>query len=92
LFIAYFPTQRKGDTIHSPKNCLPGAGWIPAESSRIWIDQQGGNKIQVNRILVTKGADRALVLYGYQAHSRVILSEYGAKYYLVADAISYEPL
>jgi len=87
LFIAYFPSQRTGDTIHSPKNCLPGAGWIPAETNRIWIDQQGGSKIQVNRILVTKGADRALVLYWYQAHGRVTPSEYAAKYYLVADAI-----
>jgi EpsI family protein len=87
LFIAYFPSQRMGDTIHSPKNCLPGAGWIPTETSRIWIDQQAGNRIQVNRILVTKGVDRALVLYWYQAHSRVTPSEYGAKYYLIADAI-----
>jgi len=87
LYIAYFPSQRTGDTIHSPKNCLPGAGWIPAESSHIWIDQPGGHKVEVNRILVTKGAERALVLYWYQAHGRVTPSEYGAKYYLVADAI-----
>ena len=87
LFIAFFPSQRAGDTIHSPKNCLPGAGWIPAETSRIWIDHPGGNKVEVNRILVTKGAERALVLYWYQAHGRVTPSEYGAKYYLVADAI-----
>jgi EpsI family protein len=87
LYIAYFPSQRTGDTIHSPRNCLPGAGWIPAETSHIWIDQPGGKKIEVNRILVTKGAERALVLYWYQAHGRVTPSEYGAKYYLVADAM-----
>ena len=87
LFIAYFPSQRTGDTIHSPKNCLPGAGWIPAETSRIWIDLQGANRIEGNRILVIKGAERALVLYWYQAHGRVTPSEYKAKFYLVADAI-----
>jgi EpsI family protein len=87
LYIAYFPSQRTGDTIHSPKNCLPGAGWIPAETSHIWIDQPGGKQIEVNRILVTKGAERALVLYWYQARGRVTPSEYGAKYYLVADAM-----
>jgi len=87
LYIAYFPSQRAGDTIHSPKNCLPGAGWMPAETSHIWIDEPGGDKIEVNRILVTKGAERALVLYWYQAHGRVTPSEYGAKYYLVADAM-----
>src|SRR5437868_2592139 len=27
LFIGYFPSQRTGTTIHSPKHCLPGAGW-----------------------------------------------------------------
>ena len=87
LYIAYFPSQRTGDTIHSPKNCLPGAGWIPAETSHISIDQPDGNRIEVNRILITKGAERALVLYWYQAHGRVTPSEYGAKYYLVADAM-----
>jgi EpsI family protein len=87
LYIAYFPSQRVGDTIHSPKNCLPGAGWIPAETSHIWIDQRDDKRIEVNRILVTKGAERALVLYWYQAHGRVTPSEYGAKYYLVADAM-----
>jgi EpsI family protein len=87
LYIAYFPSQRAGDTIHSPKNCLPGAGWIPAETTHIWIDGSDGDKIEVNRILVTKGAERALVLYWYQAHGRVTPSEYGAKYYLVADAM-----
>jgi EpsI family protein len=87
LYIAYFPSQRAGDTIHSPKNCLPGAGWIPAETSHIGIEQPSGKNVEVNRILVTKGAERALVLYWYQAHGRVTPSEYGAKYYLVADAI-----
>ncbi len=87
LLIAYFPSQRAGDTIHSPKNCLPGAGWVPAEASRIWLEQQDGRKIEVNRILVKKGADQALVLYWYQAHGRVTPSEYAAKYFLVSDAI-----
>jgi uncharacterized protein DUF3485 len=27
LFIAYFPSQKAGDTIHSPNHCLPGARW-----------------------------------------------------------------
>ena len=88
LFIAFFPSQRKGDTIHSPKNCLPGAGWIPVQSARIWIVGQGGQKIEVNRFLIEKGSDRALVLYWYQAHGHATPSEYRAKYHLVADAIA----
>ncbi len=87
LFIAFFSSQRQGDTIHSPKNCLPGAGWVPTESTRIWMDGQNGRKIEVNRYLLEKEGERALVLYWYQAHGQVTPSEYAAKYRLVADAI-----
>lgn len=87
LYIAYFPSQRTGDTIHSPKNCLPGAGWVPDQSTRIPIAIAGGTSLLVNRYIVSKGLARALVLYWYQAHGRVTPSEYWAKVYLVTDAI-----
>jgi EpsI family protein len=87
LYIAYFPSQRTGDTIHSPKNCLPGAGWVPDESSRIAIRTSNGSSMLVNRYIVSQGMSRALVLYWYQAHGRVTPSEYWAKIFLVSDAI-----
>jgi|SRR5215831_5042785 len=87
LFIAYFPTQRTGDTIHSPKNCLPGAGWRPVESSRINLELPDHEPFQANRYVIAKGQDRQLVLYWYLAHNRALASEYWAKYYLVADSI-----
>jgi EpsI family protein len=87
LFIAYFPSQRTGDTIHSPQNCLPGAGWSPLERSRMELAGPGGRRIEVNFFVIGKGLDKQVVLYWYQAHGRVVASEYSAKYYLVADAI-----
>jgi len=87
LFIGFFPTQRAGDTIHSPKNCLPGAGWKPVESAHLFIESPGKRPTAVNRYIVEKGLDRALVLYWYQAHGRATPSEYWAKFYLVSDAI-----
>ncbi len=39
--------------------------------------------------MVSKGEDKSVVLYWYQARDRVIASEYRAKFYLVADAIRY---
>ena len=87
LFLAYFPSQRTGDTVHSPRNCLPGSGWTPVQSSRMLLGVPGGANITVNRYLIAKAADRMLVLYWYQAHGRAVASEYWAKFYLVADAI-----
>jgi EpsI family protein len=87
FFVAYFPSQRAGDTIHSPKNCIPGSGWTLLESSRITIKRPEGVDLPANRYLIQKGADRQLVIYWYQAHGRAVASEYLAKFYLVADAI-----
>jgi len=87
LFLAYFPSQRAGDTIHSPKHCLPGSGWLPTESSRISISFPGRAPFEANRYVIAKGGDRQLVLYWYWAHDRALASEYWAKFYLVADSI-----
>lgn len=88
FFLAFFPSQRTGDTIHSPQNCLPGAGWAPTEAGRKILDGRGGMKLIVNRYVISKGLNRQLVLYWYQSHGRVVASEYRAKFYLVADSIS----
>jgi EpsI family protein len=87
LFIAYFPSQRTGDTIHSPKNCLPGAGWVPLESGRLTMPGGDHRPITINRYVVAKGEAQQLVLYWYQAHNRVTASEYWAKWYLISDSI-----
>lgn len=87
LFVAYFPSQRSGDSIHSPKNCLPGAGWSPVESGRVTLSLPGQAPFPANRYVIAKGEDRMLVLYWYLAHDRAVASEYWAKLYLVTDAM-----
>lgn len=87
LFIAYFPSQRSGNSIHSPKNCLPGSGWSIESSSVTNLPLPDETSVPVNRYVVSKGAERALVLYWYQAHGRVDYSEYRAKFDLVSDSL-----
>jgi EpsI family protein len=87
LFLAYFPSQRTGDTIHSPKHCLPGAGWSPIESGQVPLSFPGRASFQANRYVIAKGDDRQLVIYWYWAHDRAVASEYWAKFYLVTDSI-----
>ena len=90
LYVGYYQSQRQGDTIHSPLNCLPGAGWIPVEQGRQALrvpTAHGPKAIEVNHVVIEKGLDRQLVLYWYQSHDRVIASEYWGKIYMVIDAI-----
>ncbi len=52
LYIAYFPTQKAGDTIHSPNHCLPGSGWVPTAREVVQIARPGGSSFPVNRYVV----------------------------------------
>ena len=90
LYIGYWHSQRQGDSIHSPLNCLPGAGFEPVSQGYMNIPDSrtpGAPDLKVNRYVVQKGIDRQLVIYWYQSHGRVIASEYWSKFYLVADAV-----
>lgn len=92
LYIGYYQSQRQGDTMHSPLNCLPGAGWEPLSKGNIQIavpvaSASAARDITINRYVIQKGLDRQLVLYWYQAHGRVIASEYWGKFFLIKDAV-----
>lgn len=88
LFVAWFQSQRGGRTQpHSPKVCLPGAGWTAEESGEIRI-QTPAESIPSNRYVVTSNlGQRAVVLYWYQTPRRVLAGEWESKFWLIPDAI-----
>jgi len=87
LYIGYFRSQRTGASIHSPKNCLPGSGWQPEKATIFELPVDDGRKVPINLYVVRKDLDEQLILYWYQAHGRVVASEYWGKFYLVYDAL-----
>jgi EpsI family protein len=88
LYVGYYQSQRSGDTIHSPKNCLPGVGWEPLRSDKATLFSSRGQPVVVNEYLIEKGLDRQLVFYWYQGRGRIIASEYRGKFWMVADALT----
>jgi EpsI family protein len=90
LFVAYFNSQRTGQKPHSPKNCLPGSGWVPTVSQYLPISIPGRTEpISVNRYVVAKGDERDVVLYWYQSRDRVVAGEYSAQFYVLSDALKF---
>ncbi len=89
FYAAFFKTQRTGVAPHSPKVCLPGAGWVPSESTYKTIDVEGRGPITVNQYVVSRGSHKSVVLYWYQNHKRVVANEYAAKVWTVVDAMRY---
>src|ERR1051326_1164057 len=90
LFVAFFKSQRYGQAPHSPKNCLPGSGWVWTVSDEIPVSVPGrAEPITVNRYIISRGELKSVVLYWYQSRDRVVASEYKAKVFVVADALRY---
>jgi len=89
LFIGYFPTQRTGQSIHSPQHCLPGAGWVFESSGITEIDTPGEQPIHVGEYLISNGSEKQEVLYWYRSHGRSVANDYKAKLYTLADSIRY---
>lgn len=83
LYVAYYQSQRKGVSPHSPKVCIPGGGWEITEFERIALDGQ-----PLNRVIIQKGQDSQLVYYWFAGRGRVIANEYVNKWYLLVDALS----
>jgi EpsI family protein len=84
LFIAYYSAQRAGESMHSPKNCLPGAGWEIWDYGTASL-AVNGRSVAVNKFFIQNGAARGVVLYWYQTPDRIIADEYRAKVFFVWD-------
>jgi EpsI family protein len=85
LFIGYFPTQRSGQSIHSPQNCLPGAGWAFLSSQVINLPTADGRPYPVGEYLIGNAGQKQVVLYWYLAHGRSVASDYLAKAYMMLE-------
>lgn len=88
LFVAYFQTQRRGLAPHSPKACLPGAGWNPvsAEVVAMPVGMEPG-AIPVNQFMVEKHGSELVVLYWYQQGKRSFANEQKAQLYALPEML-----
>ncbi len=87
LFVAYYASQKTGETPHTPAHCLPGAGWTLTQHRVISLRNSDGSSFPANRYVIVQGKSRALMVYWFEAQGREVASEYKLKYYLVADSM-----
>ena len=90
LYVAYYASQRKGQSAHSPRTCIPGGGW---KITSITQHQVSGVRfldqpLTVNRTLIEKGENKQLVYYWFQQRGRNLTNEYLVKWYIFWDALT----
>lgn len=83
--VSYYDRQGQGSTIHSPRNCLPGAGWEILRGGARTIVADGAPR-DVNYFVLKNGKATDVVYYWYQGRGRVVASEYRVKWNLLRDA------
>jgi exosortase D (VPLPA-CTERM-specific) len=90
FYVAYYGSQRKGASAHSPKTCLPGGGWQMSQVGQRVVDgvMVNGHPLEVNRSVIQLGDAKQLVYYWFQQRGRVITNEYLVKWYLFWDALT----
>jgi EpsI family protein len=90
FYSAYYSSQRKGESIHSPRSCIPAGGWQISSHEVVALDDASlyGNPLKVNRLLIQKADDRQLVYYWFQQRGRNLTNEYVIKWYLFWDALT----
>lgn len=87
LYVAYYSSQRKGASPHSPQVCIPGGGWLITSLDRVALDMEGTGRFEVNRVIISRGGQRQLVYYWFEQRGRRIANEYWMKWYLLVDAL-----
>ncbi len=90
LYVGFYRSQREGRLIHSPKSCMPGAGWdiIQISVEEVTIPKSNPGKLKMCKLLLRKDDEQQVMLYWFQSRGRFIASEYMQKIYLVIDSIA----
>ncbi len=87
LYVAYYGEQRPGVSIHSPLHCLPGTGWEPLDVGTIDAPFAAASAGRMRRMIIRKDRERAVVLYWYSVHGRMVANEIASKAWLLRDSI-----
>jgi exosortase D (VPLPA-CTERM-specific) len=89
FYVAWYDSQRAGQSAHSPRTCIPGGGWgitALAEHDVPGV-RLGTTLLRVNRAVIAHGSERQLVYYWFQQRGRVVTNEYAVKWYILVDAL-----
>jgi len=90
FYSAYYASQKKGASAHSPRSCIPGGGWriTSLEDHAIEGLSIDGVPFVVNRLVIEKNESKQLVYYWFQQRGRFVTNEYMMKWWLFWDSMN----
>ena len=90
FYVAYYGSQRKGQSAHSPRTCIPGGGWeiTSLRTMEVPANDATATVLQVNRLVIQKADAKQIVYYWFKQRDRVLANEYLVKFFLFWDALA----
>jgi exosortase D (VPLPA-CTERM-specific) len=88
FYVAYYESQRKGESIHSPASCLRGGGWEFKQAGSAKISLNDGSQIKVNRAVIEKEPIKQISYYWFPFRGRILTNAYEMKIYNFWDALT----
>lgn len=90
VYVAYYDSQRKGQSAHSPASCIPGGGWSIESLRTTTVDDASasGGPLRVNRVIIGRGDFQQLVYYWFDQRGRHLTNEYAVKWYIFWDSLT----
>lgn len=90
FYVAYYGSQRKGQSAHSPRTCIPGGGWeiTSLRTMEVPANDAATTVLQVNRLVIQKADAKQIVYYWFKQRDRVLANEYLVKFFLFWDALA----
>lgn len=88
LYLGYHGGGPESGSIHSPKHCLPGSGWLMI-SEQIKTFTVGAGDLPIVEAIYQKDGQRELFLYWFQVKGKVLTNEYRLKFAEISNSIFY---
>jgi exosortase D (VPLPA-CTERM-specific) len=88
FYVAYYESQQKGESIHSPATCLRGGGWNFKQSGKAQVSLDDGEALSVSRSIIQKGPYRQVSYYWFPMRGRMLTNAFEMKWFNFWDALT----
>jgi len=88
FYVAYYEIQTKGKSIHSPRSCFTGSGWVLKQDGLKKVRLSNNKTIVVRRLYMEKTGNRQICYYWFYLRGRVISDAYHVKFFNFLDSIT----
>lgn len=90
LFVDYFSPKNRAGAIHSPRNCLPGSGWVIIKSEPRPI-MAAGKSIPASRFYLRLGESLQIMDFWYVTRLGETANDYRLKFNTMLSSLTLRP-